>query len=113
MNLLIRSLCIVLAQLGDNKLANEVLALRGELSKTSVKKYDAMLRCIMDDLRARGLLQYNGASRTKRWAGRLIQVQNLKRNTMGQLDLARELTKHGDYEGLEMLWESHQMYSVS
>lgn len=101
-----KSMPDVLKQIGDDNLANEVLKLRGELSKTSVKKYDAMLRCIMDDLRARGLLQYNGASRTKRWAGRLIQVQNLKRNTMDQLDLARELTKQGDYEGLEMIWDS-------
>lgn len=92
--------------LSDDSVVQEVLKLRGELSKTSVKKYDAMLRCIGDDLRARGLHQYNGASRTKRWAGRLIQVQNLRRNSMDQLDLARELTKHGDYEGLEMLWDS-------
>lgn len=92
--------------MSDDAAVQEVLKLRGELSKTSVKKYDAMLRCIGDDLRARGLHQYNGASRTKRWAGRLIQVQNLRRNSMDQLDLARELTKHGDYEGLEMLWDS-------
>lgn len=96
----------VLKQIAGNTTATEVLKLRGELSKTSIKKYDAMLRCMCTDKRARGLLQYNGAARTKRWAGRLIQVQNLKRNTMEQLDLARELVRLGDLEAIQILWSS-------
>lgn len=101
-----KSMPDVLAQVGNNEIASEVLRLRGELSKTSVKKFDAMLRCTCSDGRARGLLQYYGAARTGRWAGRLIQVQNLKRNSMKQLDLARELVKSGDLESIELLWQS-------
>lgn len=96
----------VLAACIGQEIVLEVLHLRGELSKTSVKKYDAMLRCIGSDNRARGLLQYYGAARTARWAGRLIQVQNLKRNSMEQLDLARNLVKAGDLEAIELLWLS-------
>lgn len=92
--------------MSDDEVIQEVLHLRTELSKTSIKKYDAMLRCIGNDNRARGLLQYYGAARTGRWAGRLIQVQNLVRNGMEQLDLARTLVRTGELEDIEMLWKS-------
>lgn len=83
-----------------------VLELRQELSKTSVKKYEAMERAICTDDRIRGLMQFYGANRTGRWAGRLVQVHNLPRNSMDNLDYARALLKASDYEMLEMLFDS-------
>jgi DNA polymerase len=83
-----------------------VLELRQEMSKTSVKKYLAMTKAICPDNRIRGLLQYYGANRTGRWAGRLVQVQNLPRNEMQDLDLAREMVYRGDLDGLDMLFDS-------
>lgn len=80
----------------------EFLEIRQELSKTSVKKYDAMIDCACDDHRVRGLLQVYGANRTGRWAGRLVQVQNLPRNYIDNLEIARELVKDEDKETLEM-----------
>lgn len=73
-----------------------VLQLRQELSKSSVKKYAAMENAVCADGRARGLIQFYGANRTGRWAGRLIQVQNLPRTYLSSLDLARDYTKSGD-----------------
>jgi DNA polymerase bacteriophage-type len=81
-----------------------VLELRQELGKTSVDKYNAMQRSMCEDERARGLLQFCGANRTWRWAGRLIQVQNLPKNEIEDLELAREILRRGDYELLEMLY---------
>lgn len=81
-----------------------VLELRQEMSKTSVDKYNAMQRSICSDDRARGLLQFCGANRTWRWAGRLIQVQNLPQNKIEDLALAREILRSGDFEMLEMLF---------
>ncbi|NTZ20909.1 hypothetical protein EXW96_26340 [Paenibacillus sp. JMULE4] len=81
-----------------------VLELRQEMSKTSVDKYHAMMRSICADDRARGLLQFCGANRTWRWAGRLIQVQNLPQNKIEDLALARETLRSGDFELLEMLF---------
>lgn len=86
--------------------AKEALRLRQELSKTSVTKYAKMAEIICSDNRARGLLQFYGASRTGRWAGRLVQVQNLPRNSIADLDLARQVVKDGDLETLEMLYPS-------
>lgn len=83
-----------------------VLELRKELAKTSVKKYDAMAACAGKDGRARGLLQVYGANRTGRYAGRLVQVQNLPRNYLGTLDLARNLAKAGNGKALELLYGS-------
>jgi DNA polymerase len=83
-----------------------VLELRQEMSKTSVKKYAAMAKGRCSDNRVRGLLQYYGANRTGRWAGRLVQVQNLPRNEMQGLDMARQLVKCGDLELLDLLFES-------
>jgi len=71
----------------DCDIVKRVLTLRQEMSKTSVKKYEAMLKGIGDDDRVRGLLQFYGANRTGRWAGRLVQVQNLPQNHLGDLDL--------------------------
>lgn len=81
-----------------------VLELRQELGKTSVDKYNAMQRSICSDGRARGLLQFCGANRTWRWAGRLIQVQNLPQNKIEDLALARETLRSGDFELLEILY---------
>ena len=88
---------------GDIK---EVLELRQELSKSSVRKYDAMKNVKGKDNRARGLIQFYGANRTGRYSGRLIQVQNLRRNNLKDLDLARNLVKNRDYETMEILYKS-------
>ncbi|OKL46984.1 DNA polymerase [Boudabousia liubingyangii] len=85
----------------------EVLALRLELSKSSVRKYEAMTTSANPtDHRARGLMQFHGAARTGRWAGRLIQVQNLPRNYLPDLDAARALVKDRNLTALEMLYDS-------
>lgn len=68
----------------------EVLDLRAMLNKTSTKKYEAMKRCMCDDERIRGLFQFYGANRTGRWAGRLVQVQNLPQNKMNNLEEVRD-----------------------
>ncbi|CAH8772253.1 DNA polymerase [Paenibacillus dendritiformis] len=83
---------------------SRALELRQEMGKTSVDKYNAMHRSICSDGRARGLLQFCGANRTWRWAGRLIQVQNLPQNKIEDLTLARETLRSGDFELLEMLY---------
>ena len=88
---------------GDIK---EVLELRQELSKSSVRKYDAMKNVKGKDNRARGLIQFYGANRTGRYSGRLIQVQNLRRNNLKDLELARGLVKNRDFETMEILYES-------
>nr|WP_072514026.1 DNA polymerase [Ndongobacter massiliensis] len=82
----------------------EFLLIRQELSKTSVKKYDAMLLCVCKDGRMRGLLQHYGANRTGRWSGRLVQVQNLPRNYLKTLDIAREFTRKRDVGALSVLY---------
>lgn len=86
--------------------AKEVLQLRQLLSKSSVKKYTAMEKCRCDDGRAHGLLQFYGANRTGRWAGRLVQVQNLPQNHIADLELARNLIKEGRYDIAELLYDS-------
>ena len=83
----------------------EVLALRQQLAKSSVKKYQAMQNAVCSDGRARGMFQFYGANRTGRWAGRLIQMQNLPQNHLPDLEQARELVKVGDYEAVKMLYE--------
>lgn len=84
----------------------EVLELRGDLARSSVKKYQAMQNVAGNDGRARGLLQFYGAGRTGRFAGRLVQVQNLPRNYLPELDEARVLVRSGNLEALELLYES-------
>lgn len=85
---------------------HQVLALRQLLSKSSVKKYQAMQKAMCKDGRVHGLLQFYGANRTGRWAGRLVQVQNLPRNSMPDLEEARELVKQGNTTALAMLYDS-------
>lgn len=81
-----------------------VLEIRQQLGKTSVSKYAAMENAMCKDDRVRGLLQFYGANRTGRWAGRLVQVQNLPRNYINTLDDARDLAKKGNFEGLKLLY---------
>ena len=80
------------------------LELRQKLGKTSVSKYKAMLACVCPDGRIRGLLQFYGASRTGRWAGRLVQMQNLPRNYIEELDYARDLVKTGRVDELSLVF---------
>ena len=82
--------------------AQKVLAIRREMGKTSNKKYSAMQTCVCKDGRIHGLLQFCGAARTGRWAGRLVQVQNLPQNHLESLDYARYLVKQGDLDEFEM-----------
>ena len=84
----------------------EVLQLRKQLAKSSVKKYAAMENVVCRDGRARGLIQFYGANRTGRFAGRLIQVQNLPQNHISDLDEARALLKQGNFEALQILYDS-------
>jgi DNA polymerase len=84
---------------------SEVLKLRQQLAKSSVKKYTAMENAVCADSRARGMFQFYGANRTGRFAGRLVQLQNLPQNHMPDLKEARGIVKSGDYETLEMLYE--------
>ena len=84
----------------------EVLELRGDLAKSSVKKYQAMQNVAGSDGRARGLIQFYGAGRTGRFAGHLVQVQNLPRNYLPDLDQARTLVRTGNLDALELLYES-------
>ena len=82
-----------------------VLLLRQQLAKSSVKKYQAMETAVCADGRARGMFQFYGANRTGRWAGRIIQMQNLPQNHLGDLSEARGLVRVGDFDALEMLYE--------
>lgn len=84
----------------------EALKLRLQLAKSSVKKYQAMRNAVCRDGRARGMFQFYGANRSGRWAGRIIQLQNLPQNHMEDLEQARGLVKNGDYEALAMLYDS-------
>lgn len=93
-----------LLKASDCEIVSRVLTLRQEMAKTSVKKYTSMLSGICADSRLRGLLQHYGANRTGRWAGRLVQVQNLPQNHLPDLDLARKLVGDNDVETLEMLF---------
>lgn len=88
----------------DEGKAKRVLEIRQELSKTSTKKYVAMRAAVCDDGRIRGLLQFYGANRTGRWAGRLVQIHNLPRNHMAMLDLARQLVKARNIAALKMIF---------
>ena len=84
----------------------EALRLRQQLAKSSVKKYQAMQTAVCNDGRARGMFQFYGANRSGRWAGRIIQLQNLPQNHMDDLEQARDLVRNGDYEALSMLYDS-------
>lgn len=84
----------------------EVLELRRQLAKSSVKKYQAMQNAVCADGRARGMFQFYGANRSGRWAGRLIQLQNLPQNHMAHLEEARSLVRSGNYSMLSALYDS-------
>lgn len=81
-----------------------LLNLRTQLSKTSVKKYEAIEKALCPDKRVRGLFQFYGANRTGRWSGRLLQPHNLPKNNIKDLTLARNLVKEGEFETLDMLF---------
>ena len=83
----------------------EVLTLRQQLSKSSVKKYQAMQNAVCEDGRARGMFQFYGANRSGRWAGRMIQLQNLPQNHMPDLEQARGLVESGNYDAMELLYD--------
>ena len=83
----------------------EVLILRQQLSKSSVKKYQAMQNAVCEDGRARGMFQFYGANRSGRWAGRMIQLQNLPQNHMPDLEQARGLVESGDYDAMKLLYD--------
>jgi len=83
----------------------DVLSLRQQLAKSSVRKYQAMEDAVCTDGRARGMFQFFGANRTGRWAGRLIQMQNLPQNHLEDLTEARALVRSGDFDAIEMLYE--------
>lgn len=94
----------VLADKNEKEMIKEVLKIRKELGKTSVKKYEAMKNCLCSDGRIRGLLQFYGANRTGRFAGRLVQVQNLPRNYIENLDTARELVRRTQTESIRCIY---------
>lgn len=84
----------------------EALKLRLLMAKTSVKKYEAIKRAVCPDNRVRGLFQFYGANRTGRWAGRLVQFQNLPQNHLKDLTLARDLVKEGRFDDVELLFDN-------
>lgn len=88
----------------DDLQVKRMLQIRQELSKTSIKKYDTMKNAVGCDNRVRGLLQYYGANRTGRWAGRLVQVQNLPRNYLNTLDIARLQVKKKSINNIKVLY---------
>ncbi|HWQ98905.1 MAG TPA: DNA polymerase [Clostridia bacterium] len=90
----------------ESDAARRVLEIRQQLSKTSTKKYAAMREAVCEDGRVRGLLQFYGANRTGRWAGRLVQVQNLPQNHLPALDFARELVESRSISALQLLYGS-------
>lgn len=100
------SLPTLIEMAGAGTVAAKVLKLRGKASKTSIKKYLAMINCVCEDQRAHGLLQFYGASRTGRWAGRLVQLQNLPQNHLDDLEGARKVFASGDYELAKILYEN-------
>ena len=93
-----------LLELTSDSLVKQVLNLRLQMAKTSTKKYEAMTKGVCPDGRIRGILQFYGANRTGRWAGKMVQVQNLPQNHLKDLALARKSVCDGDYELFEMLY---------
>ncbi|HEM2817193.1 TPA: DNA polymerase [Streptococcus suis] len=89
----------------------QVLKLRQQAAKSSVSKYQAMMNCVCKDGRARGMFQFYGANRTGRWAGRLVQLQNLPQNHLPDLGEARELFRTGDLEAIELLYDTQDTLS--
>lgn len=89
----------------------QVLKLRQQAAKSSVSKYQAMMNCVCKDGRARGMFQFFGANRTGRWAGRLVQLQNLPQNHLPDLKEARDLFRTGDLESTELLYDTQDTLS--
>ncbi|HGF1449015.1 DNA polymerase [Streptococcus suis] len=89
----------------------QVLKLRQQAAKSSVSKYQAMMNCVCKDGRARGMFQFYGANRTGRWAGRLVQLQNLPQNHLSDLEEARELFGTGDLEATELIYDTQDTLS--
>ena len=96
----------LLTKEGNSAEVQRMLEIRQELSKTSTKKYDAIETCVCSDGRVRGLLQFYGANRTGRWAGRLVQVQNLPRTYTKEIELARKLVEQKNAAALRVLYGS-------
>ena len=90
---------------------SRVLRLRQKAAKSSISKYQAMMNCICKDGRARGMFQFYGANRTGRWAGRLVQLQNLPQNHLSDLEEARTLFKTGNLETVELLYDTQDTLS--
>ncbi|MEG1543818.1 MAG: DNA polymerase [Tannerellaceae bacterium] len=99
------SLKELLTTVGDKEVLR-MLKIRQEMAKTSCTKYNKMAEAVCSDGRVKGLLQFYGANRTGRWAGRLVQVQNLPQNHLDDLDEARNLVKDGDMEEMEMFYDN-------
>ncbi|HEX4918870.1 MAG TPA: DNA polymerase, partial [Limnobacter sp.] len=95
----------------DDKRVEKVLRIRQQLGKSSVSKYTAMVRAVCSDSRVRGLVQYYGASRTGRWAGRIVQMQNLPQNKLKDLDLARQLVAAGEFELFDLMFDTFDTLS--
>lgn len=97
----------LLEQVGDVPKVERFLEIRGQLAKTSTAKYSKMLECVCPDSRIRGLTQFYGANRTGRWAGRLVQMQNLPQNKLpdAELDSARQILKAGEFKLFEALFD--------
>lgn len=96
------SAALALKYIPDN--VRRVLEIRTALGKTSTAKYSTMLDAVCEDHRLRGILQFYGANRSGRWAGRLVQTHNLARNSLEDLDLARELAVDGDFDTMQTLF---------
>lgn len=97
----------------DSEKVKRMLEIRQELSKTSTKKYDAMQIAMGTGDRVRGLLQFYGANRTGRWAGRLVQVQNLPQNHLDTLSFARELVKNQNINALNIVYRKYSEYALT
>ena len=95
----------LIKQYSNNPDVKEALILRQKLAKSSIKKYYAMINCVTPDNRVRGTFQFYGANRTGRWAGRLLQLQNLSKNHLDDIDTPRDLVRARDWDTVEMLYD--------
>ena len=94
----------------ENDKVEEVLTLRQVISKSSVKKYDAVLRCLCQDDRLRGMFKKHGANRTGRWAGQLVNLQNLPRNYAKDLDIFRSYVKNGQFDEISLVYSDREIF---
>lgn len=101
-----KSTVAIMLENTENNTVRRMLEIRQELAKTSIKKYEAMNEAVCDDNRIRGLVQFYGANRTGRWAGRIVQIHNLPRNHLSTLDHARQLVKNKKYEAIKLIYGS-------